>query len=106
MKGHKAHHHGKKEGGRLPMKAAGNPEVFKEAEEDEDGGEMKRGGKVKRKAGGRVKNVGFMTGGAVKPRMDRPGRKRGGRVGADNAPLSSAHNVTSAAKETHNGEPD
>lgn len=29
-------------------------------------------------------------GGGVKHRLDRPGRKRGGRVGADTAPLSSA----------------
>lgn len=73
----------KASGGRTDMKVSGNPDVFKEAEE--------------RKAGGRVaKSVGFMTGGAVKPRMDRPGRKRGGRVGADKAPLSSAHGSTAA----------
>lgn len=80
-KGHK-----KASGGRTDMKVSGNPDVFKEAEE--------------RKKGGRVapKSVGFMTGGAVKPRLDRPGRKRGGRVGADKAPLSSAHGTTAAEK--------
>lgn len=81
MKGKK---HGKKAGGgRIGMKVSGNPDVFKEAEE--------------RKKGGRVtKTVGFMTGGAVKARLDRPGRKRGGRVGSNNAPLSTAHGTTSS----------
>ena len=46
------------------------------------------------------------TGGAVKPRLDRPGRKTGGRVGADRAPLSSAHGVSSPAKESAGGKPD
>ena len=48
--------------------------VFKEAME------RKRGGKV--------------HGDMMKKRLDRPGRKRGGRVGADSAPLSSAANMT------------
>lgn len=82
MKGKKSKKNG---GGRIGMKVSGNPDVFKEAAE--------------RKAGGRVaKVVGLMTGGAVKPRLDRPGRKRGGRVGANNAPLSTAHGTASAEK--------
>lgn len=99
----KARHHGKHRasGGasRIHMKAAGNPDVFKEAEGKEDyakGDEKKHGGKVKkhhRAAGGKV--LGLMTGGGVKPRMDRPGRKRGGAVGADRSPLSSAHRSSS-----------
>ena len=94
MKGHKAHHHGHKaKGGRIDMKVSGNPDVFEEAEE------KKKGGKVKAK---HVK----MEGGHVKHRMDRPGRKRGGRVGADKAPLSSAHTTSSAAKEDAGGKPD
>jgi len=31
-----------------------------------------------------------VSGGKARMRLDRPGRKRGGRVGADMAPLSSA----------------
>ena len=104
MKGHHQHHHTpkghghemhmhvhhKKKGGRIGMKVSGNPDVFEEADE------KKHGGKVKKKHGGKV--VGLMTGGAVKPRLDRPGRKMGGRVGADKAPLSSAHKSSSAEK--------
>jgi hypothetical protein len=53
-----------------------------------------------------------MTGGAVRPRGDRPGRKTGGRVGADRAPLSSAHkgssdgNATPSPKDSYGGLPD
>lgn len=87
MKGHHKGHM-KKKGGRIDMVASGNPDVIEEAEE------KKKGGKVhKRKAGGKV--VGLMTGGAVRPRLDRPGRKMGGRVGADKAPLSSANKSSS-----------
>lgn len=101
--GHKAHHHGKHKasGGRTDMKVAGNPDVFKEAEGEEPydkGDERKHGGKVKHKkkheraAGGKV--IGLMTGGAVKPRGDRPARKSGGRVGSDMSPMSSAHKTS------------
>ena len=88
------HHHKKggrverAKGGRTMLKAAGNPDVFSEAEGKEDYSRRK-GGRAKRRDGGKV--VGLMTGGAVRPRLDRPGRKRGGRVGADLSPLSSAH---------------
>lgn len=81
-------------GGRMPELISGNPNVIKEAKE--------------RKKGGRVaptKSVGFMTGGAVKPRLDRPGRKRGGAVGANKMPLSTAHRATKSG-ETMGGEPD
>lgn len=84
MKGHKK----RANGGKAPIKVAGNPNVFKEATE------RKNGGKVERATGGKV--VGLMTGGAVRPRLDRPGRKTGGRVGADKSPLSSANKVSSA----------
>ena len=99
MKGHKAHHH-KANGGRLNLKASGNPDVFKEAEGKEDyakGDEKKRGGRAKRATGGKV--VGLMTGGSVKPRFDRPQRRRGGGVGADRTPLSSAHRGGSGGSE-------
>ncbi len=96
-----AKHH-KKGGGqvksdRTRMWVSGNPDVKKEAygEEPYDkGDEKKKGGRVKRKTGGVVK----MTGGVVRPRLDRPGRKRGGRVGSDTSPLTSAHNTSSAEK--------
>lgn len=98
--GHKAHHHAhggkhhKAGGGRTGLVAEGNPDVLKEAEGKEDyakGDERKKGGRAKRKAGGKV--VGLMTGGGVRPRLDRPGRKRGGAVGSDRSPLSTAFRV-------------
>lgn len=83
------------DGGRIDMKVSGNPDVFKEAEE------RKKGGKV-------GKHVGAVHGKHPAHRMDRPGRKMGGRVGADKAPLSSAKAVVSDKKdgETTNGAPD
>lgn len=97
--------HNRKSGGRTEMKVSGNPDVFKEAE-DKHGTAMKKGGKVKRASGGKV--IGLMTGGGVRPRLDRPGRKSGGRVGADKSPLSSAHSMVSDKKdgETAMGAPD
>ena len=74
-------------GGSVPEKVSGNPNVFKEA------AERKRGGAVKRATGGKV--IERMTGGAVRPRLDRPGRKSGGRVGANTSPLSTAHGTSS-----------
>jgi hypothetical protein len=43
-------------GGRTNMKVAGNPDVFKEAEGEEDyasGDERKKGGRARRKSGGK-----------------------------------------------------
>ena len=99
-------------GGRTGLVASGNPDVLKEGEGKEDYAkvdEKKHGGKVKhkRKSGGKV--IGLMTGGGVKPRLDRPGRKRGGAVGADRSPLSSAHmhaKPGTAPAEEENGSPD
>ena|ERR1700681_66346 len=104
--------HERAKGGRIGMVASGNPDVIKEAEGKEDyakGDEKKHGGKVKhkRKTGGKV--IGLMTGGGVKPRLDRPGRKRGGGVGSDRSPLSTAHHhgkVGSAPAEEEGGMPD
>lgn len=59
--------------------ASGNPEVLKEAEE------KKKGGKA----------MGKMHGGKSRLRLDKPGRKTGGRVGADSSPLSSANRTSS-----------
>lgn len=80
-------------GGRTDMVASGNPDVIKEAKGEES--YVKKGGRVKKKRdGGPVAHK--MTGGAVRPRLDRPGRKRGGSVGADKSPLTGAHNEVSA----------
>ena len=54
----------------------GDPDVFDEA---------KAGGKIKKK------KETAMHGAKAKHRLDRPGRKMGGRCGADKSPLSSAH---------------
>lgn len=70
--------------------AEGNEEVLKEAKGS------------RRKTGGKVQAVAHrMTGGATKMRLDRPGRKRGGRVGSELAPLSSANAKHGADSEPH-----
>lgn len=86
---------GRKFGGRAQV-VSGNKNVIDEAEEDKTGDvdEHKKGGRVKkhkRATGGKV--LGLMTGGGVKARLDRPGRKSGGGVGANRSPLSTAHNA-------------
>jgi len=112
-KGHKHHHHGKgkKGGGRIGLVASGNPDVLEEAHEDKDGEETgherKRGGKVKKAKKERHE----MEGKEPKKRMDRPGRKRGGAVGANTSPLSTAHKAghgtdgSSDPKDTYGGTP-
>jgi hypothetical protein len=77
-------------GGKTPQLVAGNKNVIEAAEK-------KKGGRAKKKEGGKV--VGLMTGGSVRPRLDRPGRRQGGAVGANTSPLSTAHNTTSAPKQ-------
>lgn len=69
----------KADGGAVTAEAGGNPTVFAAAK--------------KRKFGGKV--LGGIAGSPAKPRLDRapPGRKRGGRVGADLGPLSSAGKI-------------
>jgi len=67
--------------------------VIKEAEE------RKRGGRVK-------KEVGKVEGKMSKMRLDRPGRKSGGRVGADKSPLSSAAGGESPSDQRHSDEDD
>jgi hypothetical protein len=56
-------------------KVSGNPKVFEEA--------------AKRKRGGKA--CGPVSGKMAKMRMDRPKRARGGGVGSDKHPFSSAH---------------
>lgn len=92
--------HKRDSGGRTNMKVSGNPDVFKEAEGKKKGGKCRAaGGSVTAGVGAApaaTKEVGRMSGGAVKARMDRPGRKKGGRVGANNSPLSTAHGTCAA----------
>ena len=111
-KHHGMKHEGKDEKGKCrerggsakPQVVSGNRDVLEEAEEDKTGDydapdEHKKGGKVKKKkehraTGGKV--LGLMTGGSVRPRLDRPGRKAGGGIGANTSPLSTAKRVISA----------
>jgi len=109
MKGHKAHHHKHPraehaKGGKVhhevesphegdwahdeapsEVYAGAGSNVSKEAKE------KKHGGRAKRKHGGMTKHIGHVDGHMAKKRADRPARKRGGKVGSDMNPLSSAH---------------
>ena len=57
---------------------------------------MKHGGRKKRKAGGRMEHEHHVDGHHGRKRLDRPGRKRGGAVGADTHPLTTASKITNA----------
>jgi hypothetical protein len=57
---------------------------------------LKRGGIV----GGAGASTPFGGPSAVK-RLDRPGRKRGGAVGADSSPMTSAHSVSGGSGGGH-----
>lgn len=84
-------------GGRKGEWVSGNPDVKKEAEGEEpyaEGDERKRGGKVKKKH-----HEMHAEGEKSKHRMDRPKRARGGRVGSDRQPFTSAHKGTSKSSE-------
>jgi hypothetical protein len=95
---HMGHHKHRAKGGKA-VDGGGDPYVKHEAEEKEDGEEteaMKKGGRAKKHHGEHKKERkrgGKIEGHEPKHRMDRPGRKRGGRVGADTSPLSSFHHV-------------
>ncbi len=90
----------KAKGGRMKAQVvSGNKNVIQEAEEGTTGD---KDTVKKRKKGGKV--IGLMTGGGVRPRLDRPGRKAGGGVGANRSPLSTAHNTTSAAGSSNPGD--
>lgn len=89
MKGRKSHK--RADGGKVE-EAGGNPSVFADLK-------RKRGGRVKGREKEEGKEAGRPPGELSRHRLDRPGRKRGGRVGADTNPLSSAHNTTSPSAE-------
>lgn len=57
--------------------------------------ERKRGGRMKRARGGAVhkREPMMVEGHKGGHRLDRPGRKRGGAVGADSKPFTSAHKL-------------
>lgn len=80
----RARHKARAEGGRLSSEpkwnAGGEQNAAKEAEE--------------KKRGGRVKGEGE----SAKKRMDRRGRARGGRIGANLVPLSTAARVKHVTK--------
>ena len=66
-----------------------------EAEEAEEGEEGEEGGhRKKRKHGGKLEHE--IEGMHGKKRYDRPGRKRGGAVGSNAHPLSSAAHIKNA----------
>lgn len=82
----RARHHKKAEGGKVDSEenpkdvyAGKDSPTAKEAENDKEGGEMKKGGKVaKKKHGGKVEHK--VEGEKAHRRLDRPERKRGGRI--------------------------
>lgn len=87
---HKMHKKHKAEGGSITMKpgmeeSGGTPSVLREAKE------RKKGGKV------------HMAGHKSKFRLDKPGRKKGGRVGADSSPLTTAYKMAGGAKTDEHG---
>lgn len=95
---------------------AGNKNVIDEAEEKKTGdydsvSDHKKGGRVKKKRATGGKVLGLMTGGGVRPRLDRPGRKSGGGVGANTSPLSTANRTigtgdgSSKPTDTYGGTP-
>lgn len=90
MKGRKSNK--RADGGKVE-EAGGNPSVFADLKA------RKRGGRVKDEKKDEGKMAGKPPGELSRHRLDRPGRKRGGRVGADTNPLSSAHNTTSAGAD-------
>jgi hypothetical protein len=72
---------GYKGGGRIGSYAKSNPKVLSEAKVTSEGPVL---------AAQASKDPMAMGGKKTSMRLDRPGRKMGGRVGADCAPLSSA----------------
>jgi hypothetical protein len=98
------HHHHYEKGGEVKEDSIKGMESYtakpNEEEEEAEGKMRAKGGKVRRARGGHVKERkegGMamkhveMEGHKTKHRrLDRPGRKRGGGVGADMTPLSSA----------------
>lgn len=91
----------------MPDKVSGNPKVFEEAHERKRGGRVehehekheheKKHGKHHKKKHHR-RHGGEVEGEMAHHRMDRPRRARGGHVGADKHPFSSAHHTSKPGK--------
>lgn len=64
--------------------AGGDSNVLKEAEKRRRGGRVHRGKRPMHVEGGEPRHH----------RLDRPGRKRGGAVGADSSPMTEASRLT------------
>lgn len=95
----KARHHHREErrgGGKVEPDVKPKAYNAQGSKVEEEAEEKKRGGKVKAKHH-KKEHHGEVEGHRGKRRLDRPGRKRGGSVGADRHPLSSASKVTPAA---------
>lgn len=97
MKGrdaHHEHHHPRKAGGKVEPEITPKPYNAQGSNVEKEAEEKKHGGKVKRARGGKAEH--HVEGHAGKHRLDRPGRKRGGRAGADMSPLTTASKITNA----------
>lgn len=85
---HEEHKEHRKHGGHVKRRAKGGEVTYEGAGSnvEKEAEERKHGGRVKKK-----KHGGEVEGKHPKHRLDRPGRKRGGAVGADLKPLSTAN---------------
>lgn len=86
---HKRANGGRAEGGRT-LEYTKEANVMDEAKE--------------RKNGGALKNLDMEGMKTKHRRLDRPGRKRGGGVGADSTPLTTAARVTQASAHKADGD--
>ena len=84
---------GRKSNGAAPKAGVAMPDAAPKVVYSGEGSGTEKAA-LKRKRGGSVKHVGGPEGKMSKMRLDRPGRKSGGRVGCDSAPLSSAAKVS------------
>lgn len=96
MRGNKSNRHAQKraDGGSVLDANPSPSSVYagKGSKVVEEADQKKKGGAVcAKKDGGKVE------GGVSRLRLDRPGRKMGGRVGCDGAPMSSASRTTNPA---------
>ena len=116
----RARHKRERGGSTKPVwEAGGGTNAAKEAEEKSEGEHLKRGGKVHHGEGEKPKHradkrarggkVGRATGGEVHHHIKKesmshhhgmhvPGRKKGGGVGANRVPLSTAANIKEVVK--------
>jgi len=98
-----ARHKHRSEGGKMENYNGSENNVEKEADEKATGGAVgrKTGGKIGLKRGGAAHH---MEGEKAMHRLDRPGRKRGGSVGADMHPLTEASKETGGREAPDKGD--